>query len=211
MLTNKNTFKNTSKYLTTCLMLSMILVQSCRSISAVSPTQYLPGPTQEPPLALPSPTPAIQPPTETPVVEPPVGFIEYQDSEVGVSIYIPGSWTVTGVIAGQYAIFSSYPEDKYVGGGKRESGDTKCDLNIRPQGISADDLIQQWKSNDMTTILSEQEIILSSGEPGFRFELNNMGRANALITKINGRVVVMTCFGDFTLFDEIAVTLRTSE
>ena len=190
-------------------MLSMILFQSCRSVSVASPTPDLPGPTQEPPLAQPSPTPAIQPPTETPVVEPPVGFIEYQDSEVDVSIYIPGSWTVTGVIEGQYAIFSSYPEDKYVGGEGRESGDTKCDLNIRPQGESADDLIQQWKSSDMTTIISEQEIILSSGQPGFRFELNNMGRANALITEINGRVVVLTCFGDFSLFDEISVTLKT--
>ena len=192
-------------------MLSMILVQSCRSINTASPTQYLPGPTQEPLLAQPSPTPAIQPPTETPVDEPPVGFIEYQDSEVGVSIYIPGSWKVTGVIVGQYAIFSSYPEDKYVGGGMRESGDTKCDLNIRPQGEGADDLIQQWKSNDMTTILSEQEINLSSGQPGFRFELNNMGRANALITGINGRVIVLTCFGDFTQFDEITVTLKAIE
>ena len=63
----------------------------------------------------------------------------------------------------------------------------------------------------MTTILSEREIILSSGQPGFRFELNNMGRANALITEINGRVVVLTCFGDFTLFDEITETLKTSE
>lgn len=63
----------------------------------------------------------------------------------------------------------------------------------------------------MTTILSEQEIILSSGQPGFRFELNNMGPSNALITEINGRVVVLTCFGDFTLFDEIAVTLKPIE
>ena len=63
----------------------------------------------------------------------------------------------------------------------------------------------------MTTILSEQEIILSYGQPGFRFELKNMGRANALITEINGRVVVLTCFGDFTLFDEIAVTLKPIE
>jgi len=211
MITAKENIINTNKYLGMCFLLGLMLVQSCRLTSGASPTPELPGPTQEPPLAQPSPTLTIQPPTETPVVEPPVGFIEYQDSEVGVSIYIPGSWTVTGVIEGQYAIFSSYPEDKYVGGGKRELGDTKCDLNIRPQWKSADDLIQQWKSNDMTTILSEQEIILSSGQPGFQFELNNMGRANSLITEINGRVVVLTCFGDFTLFDEIAVTLKTDE
>jgi hypothetical protein len=194
----------------------MILVQSCRSTSVALPTPDLPGPTQEPPKEQPSPIPAtptayILDPTPLPPFEPPLGFQEYQDPSAGISIYIPGSWTVTGVFEGQYAIFSSYPEDKYVGGGRRESGDTKCDLNIRPQGESADNLTQQWKSNDMTTILSEQEIILSSGQPGFRFELNSMGRANALITEINGRVIVLTCFGNFTLFDEIAVTLKTSE
>jgi len=216
MLTNTKTSKNTSKYLITCLLLSMILVQSCRSMSGMSPTPDLPGPTQEPSPEQPSPIPAtptaeLLDPTPIPLFEPPLGFQEYQDPSTGISIYIPGSWTVTGVFEGEYAIFSSYPEDKYVGGGKRESGDTKCDLNIRPQGESADNLIQRWKSNEMTTILSEQEIILSSGQPGFRFELNSMGRSNSVITEINERIVVLSCFGDFAQFDEIAVTLRTSE
>ena len=199
------------------LLLVVFLLQSCRSIDETplisnQPAIILPSATVEQLSSLPNtPTADIQEPTPTLLFVPPVGFMEYQDPSTGISIHIPGSWTVTGVIEGQYAILSSYPEDKYVGGGKRESGDTKCDLNIRPQGESADDLIQQWKSNDMTTILSEQQIILSSGQPGFRFELNNMGRANALITEINGRDVVLTCFGDFALFDEIAVTLKTIE
>ncbi|MGB2955689.1 MAG: hypothetical protein WBB64_06935, partial [Anaerolineales bacterium] len=173
--------KNGRKLFRYVLFIVVFLIQSCRSIDVTppilnQPAIILPSATVEQLSSLPdTPTSDIQEPTKTPVFEPPVGFIEYQDPSTGISIYIPGSWTVTGVIEGQYAIFSSYPEDKYVGGGKRESGDTKCDLNIRPQGESVDNLIQQWKSNDMTTILSEQEIILSSGQPGFRFELNNMG------------------------------------
>jgi len=104
-----------------------------------------------------------------------------------------------------------YPEEKYVGGEMFKSGDTKCDLNIQPPGISAADLIAQWESDSITTTLSEEEIILGSGQSGIRFELDSMGRSNSVITVINGRVVVLTCFGDFTQFDEIALTLKAIE
>lgn len=209
MFNNRNTNKNARIYLITSLLLSTLLIMSCRVLSTAS---RQPLPTQESarvePSAAPAlPTATILPPTETPVAEPPVGFKEYQDSDVGVSIYIPEGWTETSIIQGQYAIFLSYPEDKYVGGEVLESGDTKCDLSIRQQSESMDDLIQQWKSSDMTTILSEQEIILSSGQSGLQFELDSMGRSNILVTEINGRIIVLTCFGDFTQFNEIAVSL----
>ena len=144
-------------------------------------------------------------------VDPPVGFKEYKDTVTGVSIYIPESWTVTGVVDGEYAIFQSYPEDKYIGGEGREPGDTKCDLNIRPAGTHAEELIQQWQSDSMTTIVSEDDFILHSGSVGQRFVIDSMGRATVFITEQNQRVVILTCFGDFTLVDEIAVTLNISE
>jgi heat shock protein HslJ len=144
-------------------------------------------------------------------VDPPVGFKEYKDTVIGVSIYIPESWTVTGVVDGEYAIFQSYPEDKYIGGEGREPGDTKCDLNIRPAGTRAEELIQQWQSDSMTTIVSEDDFILHSGSVGQRFVIDSMGRATVFITEQNQRVVILTCFGDFTLVDEIAVTLNISE
>jgi len=152
-------------------------------------------------------------PTITPIpnFEPPAGFKEYQDNVAGISIYIPENWTVTGVIDGEYAIFQSYPEDKYVGGEGREPGDTKCDLNIRSAGTRAEELIQQWQSDLMTTIVSEDEFILQSGVTGQRFVIDSMGRATVFITELNQRVVILTCFGDFILVDEIAVTLKTSE
>jgi hypothetical protein len=49
---------------------------------------------------------------------------------VGVSIFIPQESVVFGVIDGQYAIFLSYPEDKFVGGEALELGDTTCNLGI---------------------------------------------------------------------------------
>jgi len=153
-----------------------------------------------------------EPPTITAVpVDPPAEVKEYQDTVTGISIHIPENWTATGVVDGEYAIFQSYPEDKYVGGEGREPGDTKCDLSIRPVGTHAEELIQQWQADSMTTIVSEDEFILQSGLTGQRFDIDSMGRATVFITELNQRVVILTCFGDFTLVDEIAATLKTSE
>jgi hypothetical protein len=73
------------------------------------------------------------------------------------------------------------------------------------------ELIQQWRTNPGTTIVSEDEFVLQSGLKGQRFVIDSMGQATAFITELNQRVVVLTCFGDFTLVDEIAVTLKASK
>ena len=150
-------------------------------------------------------------PTSPPVFSPPEGFHKYQDPVTGISVYIPESWIVTGIIEGEYAILQSYPEDKYVGGGMRADGDTKCDLSIRPEGDRAEELIEQWKSNDMTTIVTDEEFIFQSGFSGRRFVIDSMGRATVFITEINQRVTLLTCFGDFTRVDEIATTINALE
>lgn len=169
----------------------------------------------EPVLAEPTHEPAdpvsvdVVTPTTAPVFMPPEGFIQYQDPVTAVSIYIPETWSVTGIIEGRHAILQSYPEDKYIGGERREEGDTKCDLNIRPPGTLMDDLLQQWRSDSRTTILSEHDITLGTGYPAKRIEANSMGRSNSVITQINERVIVLTCFGDFAPFDAISNTLGT--
>jgi len=150
-------------------------------------------------------------PTFIPAIEVPAGFREYRDSVARISVYIPEDWVVfeDGVIEGQYAIFMSYPKDKYIGGEAREPGDTKCDLNLHPSFTgNAMDLINQWKSDPMGTTLSEEEIILDSGEPGTRIERENRGHSISIVTEINNRVISLTCWGEFDQFDEIAVTLR---
>lgn len=161
---------------------------------------------EEPIVTLDPPTPTL-PPT----FAPPAGFKEYQDTEAGVSLYIPESWIVSSVTPGQFAIFQSYPTDKYVGGEGFEPGDTKCDLSIRSEGESAEGLIQQWKSDSMTTIVSEGTFTLQTGLMGQQFVIDSMGRATVFLTEINQRIVLLTCFGDFSPVDEIATTLNTLE
>jgi hypothetical protein len=78
------------------------------------------------------------------------------------------------------------------------------------------DIIQRIRSSPHTTIVSEQEIVLHSGQSGMRFELESMGHALSLITTLqaaagNERTVVLTCFGEPAPFDEIAVTLGIEE
>lgn len=168
------------------------------SIAESTPLPNLAGAPSEPPPAF----------TAVPTFQPPANFTEYRDVVTGISISIPESWHVTGVIAGEYAILQSYPPDKYVGGEARDPGDAKCDLDIRPPGATLSDIVQGWEASDRTTILSKTEISLGSGEPGTRCELDSMGRASVILTKLDQRVVSLTCFGDLTLFDQISATLR---
>jgi heat shock protein HslJ len=176
-------------------------IQSDESVSIESPSE------PEKPASVDS----VPSPTSPPVFEPPEGWHPYQDPVTGISIYIPEDWIVTGIIEGEYAILQSYPEDKYIGGEGRDEGDTKCDLNIRPEGDQAEDLIAQWQSDAMTTIVSEGEFPFQSGLTGQRFVIDSMGRATVFITEINQRVVLLTCFGDFSQVDEIAATLKGLE
>jgi len=164
-----------------------------------------------PPTAISTLMPLTPTPSQLPISNPPAGSKEYQDIVAAVSLYIPESWTVTNVIAGQSAILQSYPADKYVGGEMLEAGDTKCDLNIRPIGIHAADLVQQWRSDTMTTIVSEEAFTLQTGLAGQRLEIDSMGRAIVFLVEVNRRVVTLTCFGNFMQVDAIATTVKALE
>jgi heat shock protein HslJ len=158
-----------------------------------------------------TPTVEVLPPITQPVYEPPQGFKTYLDSAVGISIAIPETWVVTGIIAGQYAIFQSYPTDKYIGGEMREAGDTKCDLSIQPPEVDMIGYIDQLKASPTVTVLSEQELALQSGGKAMRLEIDSMGPSIHFITDLNQRTIILTCFGDFTQVDELASTLRANK
>jgi hypothetical protein len=115
------------------------------------------------------------------------------------------------VDSGRLASLRTYPEDKYIGGEAFQPGDTKCDLTIRPPDIDLAGHIEQKKSDPSVTIFSEHEIILQSGQPGVRLEVDSMSRSVSLVTVINERTVVLTCFGELALFDEIAITFHGIE
>jgi heat shock protein HslJ len=147
-----------------------------------------------------------------PAPEPPVGFRRYSHGPSGVFLWVPESWTVIEPAHNGSTILQSYPQDKYVGGEPRQPGDAKCGLTVHAPGTSIADLMQQLKSDARTTIVSEQEIVLNSGRPGIRLEVESMGRSRALFTTLpagmdHERAVVLSCFGETAPFDDIAVTL----
>jgi heat shock protein HslJ len=147
-----------------------------------------------------------------PSTEPPAGFRRYIHGPSGIPLWVPDTWTIIepGPHGGS-TILQSYPQDKYIGGEVRQPGDTKCDLTVHPPETQMADVIQQVRSGPHTTIVSERETVLLSGRSGMRFEVESMGRALSMISEVNSRTVVLTCFGDLTQFDEIAVTLGLGE
>jgi hypothetical protein len=142
------------------------------------------------------------------VPEPPAGSKQYVDPASGVSLWVPESWTIVepGPHGGP-TILQSYPEDRYVGGEAREPGDTKCDLTIRPADVTLASYMSELRSNPGLTVVSEEEVVVRSGESGIRVEVESLGPSISLITEVDGRVVVLTCFGELAPFDDIAVTV----
>ena len=165
----------------------------------------------------PDDTVSVESPAEVPddqgsaIVPPSWEHNLYQDAKTGIGIYIPKSWIVTGIAEGEYAILQSYPEDKYVGGEPLEEGDAKCDLFIQPLGMSLEEVVDQTKSFPMTTVLSEEPFTLNSGQVANRLEIDSMGESIYFVAGLGERVVVFTCFGDFSQADEIAATIFASE
>ena len=155
-----------------------------------------------------TPTQAPPEPTATAVPQPPAGFQLYEDPAAGVALFYPEGWFVTQVQPGQSAILQSYPEDKYVGGEARQPGDTKCDLSIRPADVSLASYLDQVGSDPASTLVAQDEVVLQSGERGVRLEVDSMGRSVSLVTEVNGRVLVLTCFGEAEAVDTIGATIH---
>jgi heat shock protein HslJ len=166
-------------------------------------------------LEPPTPTPA--PPEPPPGVEPPAGFTLYVEPSSGISLWLPERWTATEPVRepphgqSRTTILQSYPPGKYVGGERRQPGDTKCDLIVHWPGTSVADVVPRNRSDPPVTVLSEEEIVLRSGLLGKLFEVESMGRSVSLVAEINGRAVVLVCFGELEPFDEIAATLHAAE
>ena len=102
------------------------------------------------------------------------------------------------VVPGHRAVLQSY-------------SDTTCDLFIHPPDITMVGLAQEMRTTWAITILSEAEIVLKSGQQGIQMEVESMGRSRILITEVNGRVVLLNCFGELEPFDEIAITLHATD
>ena len=53
--------------------------------------------------------------------------------------------------------------------------------------------------------------IESSGKIANRFEIDSFGRANLILAELNGKWVSLTCFGELSEFDSIAISLRSNQ
>ena len=148
-------------------------------------------------------------PAPLPTIAPPAGFRLYQMPGSRIGVYIPVDWVVTEEIYGEFAILQSYPEGKYIGGEVRQPGDTKCDMRIKPPGTAYDDLVLEVKSNPNSTIISEEKVMLNSGEKAIRFEINNLGQSLFMVTDIKSKVVTLVCFGNLDRFNQMAFTLTS--
>jgi hypothetical protein len=131
------------------------------------------------------PAPTLAPPEPPPGVELPAGFAQYVDPASGVSLFLPEGWTADTPPDPPHSqprtiILRSYPADKYVGGEGFRPGDTKCDLTVHLPGTRATDVIQRIKSAPLTTIVSEEEIVLQSG--------NQTSRWTGVITRAMGEI-----------------------
>lgn len=142
----------------------------------------------------------------TPAFTPPGGYQEYVDAAAGISIFIPDTWIISQTTAGQYAILQSYPIDKYIGGEGLQPGDTKCDLIIK-DAENTGEIIRQWTSDSLTTVVSDETFQLRDGVAARKLVLDSMGRSTGVFADIDGRAVILSCYGAFELFDTIAATL----
>ena len=158
---------------------------------------------EEPPLE-----PATNTPEPTLQYSRPEGFIDYSDLGSKVTLSYPESWVVTGIVEGGYAIFQSYPPDKYVGGEGFQPGDTKCDLNLSVNAGTPEEVLAQWTSDGLSEIVSQEKLTLPSGLPGLRVELEGWGGSFTMFTEINGSMITFTCYGAFEYFDQIAGSIR---
>jgi len=168
------------------------------------------------PIAVPPTVTAVSteiPPTPTivPTVPPPASFEPYWDEQTGVVVYLPDSWVVSSITEGQYAIFQSYPLDKYIGGEVMEPNDTKCDLNIHEAGTQPGEVVLLWKADPLTEIVSQDEVVLNSGQIGQKYILESMGQTVVLVAEINAQTVTLACFGNLEPFADIALTLNGVE
>jgi hypothetical protein len=180
----------------------MLGLQSCTDGREATPSIEPPSP---------APSPSTEEPTEPTLEssqEVPEDFKEYQEPAVGVSIFLPDTWVEIKSDPGRLIILQSYSSDKYIGEEAFEPVDTKCDLSIRPPDVDMVDQNEAIRTSSNSTIVSEDEVALQSGEKGVRLGVEGLGRFLSMVTEINERSVVLNCFGELEPLDEIASSLH---
>lgn len=201
-----------AKQLATGLIVVLLLVATgCAGVPAGPATSPAPSPTTAPTDTLaPSATPTEEPATATPAAVPTIpGPTEtYGDEEVGFAIDYPAGWYTQ---TGQNFILTSFKPAEAGQGGIPE-GATKIDV-VPPAhpdlNQPLDEMVEQVKSED-SEVLWEEEWTLPGGVPAVRLQIRSemSGVVAVLLTRIHDTSLRVAGYGDLTLFDAIARTLR---
>ncbi|MDJ0752627.1 MAG: hypothetical protein QNJ45_03850 [Ardenticatenaceae bacterium] len=187
------------------------LTLAIRPVKAKPPTKTRPIPSPVVPTKLPISTSEGK--NISVSMGPPAGFIEYLNPAAKVSLFIPENWRVQTPDHGHFVHIYSYPAGKYVGGETFKPGDMKCDLFFT--SLTMEEYLQKSEEDRdkeySFEVISEQEVVLLTGQTGIKREEYSFGHSNSLVAEINEGVVIFRCYGDLSRFDEVADTLHESE
>lgn len=167
---------------------------------------------QAPPASA-TPTPTI---ASTPIPRPTTltETLTYTDTVIGYAIEYPTDWHVVSRLGGPASLTSFDP--RALGPHEGLSAAlTRIDLapDEKEQTKTLDEMVAGAKGGYGSTplqVLREEQWELSGGTPAIRLDLqsDSLPKTAVLLTVINGRSVHLVGYGDLSLFDAIARTLR---
>lgn len=175
----------------------------------------MPQPTELAPVEILT-TPEI-PPAQN---ENPTAMMTYTDDIAGFSLDYPAGWFLETSVLVHAAEASNYsisiaswdinhpptPSDKQLSG--MPDGATKFDVTIIKNATTLAAAVEQVQQSG-TPILAQRDVTLANGVPAIILDIEGFaGRAQMLISIINGNFVYVTGYGNLENFESIALSLR---
>lgn len=211
------------------LFLALLLLAACNTGAApepevvITPMTIASPTTEAAPTAVSQETPAETGASETELPE--LGETRtYELPEVGIALDYPASWQVIDVapeIRDQSMFYAiTFNAEEAVEGSQPTAPEnlTKFDLVVEnSEDATLESALQARKdafANDPSSgkILSEQAVILPSGIPAVRMEIEGrFSPALDFLFVVDGRTILLSGLGDFPLIQAIAQTVRPLE
>lgn len=190
------------------------------------PTRLVPTESLQKTLPVPAGTPAddLVPVTIDSLDQIGIPSATYTDKNAGFSLDYPADWQETtppdvppsgGIYSASMISFPSItPEPKRQEG--IPEGHTKIEVVVfQDRTYTLEEAVQSQRDQraqdelDSSPTLVDEGWMLPSGLPGRHWVISGFsGKVNLLITAINGRKVIVACYGEPLLFNSIAGSLR---
>lgn len=177
-----------------------------------------PAPISEPDAVTPIPTAFTTPsPAATSIPVPPTILTEtltYTDTVIGYAIDYPASWHISSRPGWLVSLTSFDPQAVGPRGGITPE---QCKIDLAPdkmgQTKTLEELAAEAKAGDGSVpvqVLREEQWRLAEDIPAIRLdtEWDSLPKTAILLAVINGRSLRLAGYGDLSLFDAIAHTLR---